>query len=158
MPLPVVATDDVGVAELELHAEVVQRSEPIEPLVADATWFGQTSVEHVFTWDLSQLSLQEGDLLAVRSDAYRLTDDFRVELHPARQHTPVVVELDPAHFKLISQLDDRFPHGAPSLRQCDRLTVRGNVRFGKNITVRGRVTVENPSPEPMTIPDGTVLE
>ncbi len=99
-----------------------------------------------------------GDLLAVRSDAYRLTDDFRVELHPARQHVPVVVELDPAHFKLISQLDDRFPHGAPSLRRCDRFTVRGDVRFGKNIAVRGAVTVENPAPEPMTIPDGTVLE
>ncbi len=69
LPLPVIATDDVGVAELELHAEVVQRSEPLEPFVADATWFGRTTVNHTFSWDLSQLPLQEGDLLAVRARA-----------------------------------------------------------------------------------------
>ncbi len=69
LPLPVVATDDVGVAELELHAEVVQRSEPLEPLAADATWFGRTTVDHTFSWDLSQLPLQDGDLLSVRARA-----------------------------------------------------------------------------------------
>ncbi len=98
------------------------------------------------------------DLLAVRSDAYQLTDDARIRLHPVRQNRPVVVELDAAHYKLITQLDEHFPHGAPSLLHCNRFAVRGNIFFGANITARGEVVLENPDANPMTIPDGTVLE
>ncbi len=97
------------------------------------------------------------DLLAVRSDAYQLSDDAHIRLHPVRQNRPVVVELDPAHYKLITQLDEHFPHGAPSLRHCNRFAVRGNIFFGANITARGTVALENPAPDPLTIPDGTVL-
>lgn len=97
------------------------------------------------------------DLLAVRSDAYRLGEDARIRLHPVRQNRPVVVELDPAHYKLINQLDEHFPHGAPSLRHCNRFTVRGNIFFGANITARGDVSLDNPDPDPLTIPAGTVL-
>jgi len=98
------------------------------------------------------------DLLAVRSDAYLLSDDFRVVLHPSRQSKPVVVELDPAHYKLITQLEEHFPHGAPSLLHCERFAVRGEVVFGADVVVRGNVTIENPTPQPMIIPDGAVLE
>ncbi len=97
------------------------------------------------------------DLLAVRSDAYHITADFRVTLAPARQGKPVVVKLDSTHFKLIDQLDVRFPHGAPSLIHCDNLTVNGDVRFGKNITVRGDIRIENDAPDPLLLADNSVL-
>ncbi len=52
------------------------------------------------------------DLLALRSDAYRLTDDARVEL--VRESVPIVT-LDPDHYKLMRDFDARFPDGPLSL-------------------------------------------
>jgi UTP--glucose-1-phosphate uridylyltransferase len=69
-----------------------------------------------------------------------------------------VVELDARHFKLIRDFEARFPHGAPSLRECERLTVVGDVRFGAGVVVRGSVRVENAGAEQLAIEDGTVLE
>ena len=49
------------------------------------------------------------DLLALRSDAYRLTDDARVEL--AREAVPIVT-LDSDHYKLIRDFEAALPEGA----------------------------------------------
>lgn len=98
------------------------------------------------------------DLLAVRSDAYYITEDFRVTLSPSRKNTPVVVELDDTHYKLINQLDDHFPYGVPSLLNCDHFAIRGNVIFGKNIVAKGNVRVENSLADPLIIPDNSILE
>jgi UTP--glucose-1-phosphate uridylyltransferase len=95
------------------------------------------------------------DLLAVRSDAYRLTEDAQVELAAPR---PPYVELDPAHFKKIADFDARFPAGAPSLLACESLAVRGDVRFGRDVVARGRVEVRNDGPEQLQVPDGALLE
>jgi UTP--glucose-1-phosphate uridylyltransferase len=95
------------------------------------------------------------DLLAVRSDAYRLTDDFRVVLAPGRT-TPPTIQLDASYYKLIDDFESRFPYGAPSLIDCASLTVEGNVRFGADVVVRGEVHVRA-GREPAPIEDGTVL-
>jgi UTP--glucose-1-phosphate uridylyltransferase len=95
------------------------------------------------------------DLLALRSDAYRLTEDARVELVPER--VPVVT-LDPDHYKLLPDFEARFPQGAPSLRECERLDVEGDVRFGAGVVVRGAVTVRQEGDEQRVIEDGAVLE
>ena len=92
------------------------------------------------------------DLLALRSDAYVLHDDGRIALAPARSAAPLV-DLDPEHFKLIRDFDARFPAGAPSLVECERLTVRGDVEFGAGVVVRGAVVVEGPR----RVADGEVL-
>jgi UTP--glucose-1-phosphate uridylyltransferase len=94
------------------------------------------------------------DLLALRSDAYVLTDDARVELAPERDGTPPVVDLDDEHYKLLRDFDARFPGGAPSLVACERLAVEGDVTFGREVVVRGVVTVSGPR----QIEDGAVLE
>jgi UTP--glucose-1-phosphate uridylyltransferase len=94
------------------------------------------------------------DLLALRSDAYVLTDDARVELAPERDGRPPVVDLDDEHYKLLRDFDARFPGGAPSLVACERLAVEGDVTFGREVVVRGVVTVSGPR----QIEDGTVLE
>jgi UTP--glucose-1-phosphate uridylyltransferase len=93
------------------------------------------------------------DLLALRSDAYVLTDDAGVELAPERDGTPPVVDLDDDHYKLLRDFDERIPD-APSLVECERLAVEGDVTFGREVVVRGSVTVKGPR----TIEDGTVLE
>ncbi len=97
------------------------------------------------------------DLLALRSDAYELYDDGRIVLAEGRDGAPLV-ELDPDHFKLVRDFDARFSQGAPSLVQCERLTVRGDVAFGADVVVRGAVEIEHAGEGQRRIADGTVLE
>jgi UTP--glucose-1-phosphate uridylyltransferase len=92
------------------------------------------------------------NLLVVRSDAYELADDWTVRLAPQRSAAPSV-ELS-SEFKLLRGFEERFPAGPPSLVEAERLEVEGDVRFGADVVVRGRVRVEGPA----SIPDGAVLE
>jgi UTP--glucose-1-phosphate uridylyltransferase len=94
------------------------------------------------------------DLLALRSDAYVLTDDARVELAPQRDGTPPVVDLDDEYFKLLRDFDARFSDGAPSLVECARIAVEGDVSFGRDVVVRGTVVIRGPR----RVEDGAVLE
>lgn len=95
------------------------------------------------------------DLLGLRSDAYRLTDEFHVVVSPARRHGTLVVDLDPEHYRLIADFDARFRHGAPSLLECERLVIRGDVRFGAGVVVYGRVSIDTDTP--LRIADGAEL-
>ncbi|HWI21862.1 MAG TPA: UTP--glucose-1-phosphate uridylyltransferase [Baekduia sp.] len=81
------------------------------------------------------------DLLALRSDAYELTDAGQVVLVPERRDRPPVIDLDPSYFKLVADFEARFPAGPPSLRACDRFTVRGDITFGPGVVARGDVNV-----------------
>ena len=94
------------------------------------------------------------DLLVLRSDAYELTPEHHVVLVEQRDGRAPLVDLDDDHFKLLRDFDERFPHGAPSLVACDELTVQGDVTFGRDVVVRGTVTVEGPR----EVADGEVLE
>jgi UTP--glucose-1-phosphate uridylyltransferase len=94
------------------------------------------------------------ELLAVRSDAYELADDWTIRLAPSRNGRPPLVELDSSYYKLLSDFEDRFAAGPPSLAECERLTVTGDVSFGRHVVVRGSVSVEGPT----RVGDGTVLE
>ncbi|MGH2824567.1 MAG: UTP--glucose-1-phosphate uridylyltransferase [Thermoleophilaceae bacterium] len=91
------------------------------------------------------------DLLVVRSDAYRLGDDWTVST--ARSQPPLV-ELDPSYYKLVGDFEPRFPEGPPSLVDCSRLTVEGDVTFGRDVVVRGTVKLNGPR----NIADGEILE
>ena len=97
------------------------------------------------------------DLLGVRSDAYELTDDFHVQLDPRRDGPPFI-DLDDDYFKLIRDFDERFAAGPPSLVECERLVVEGDVAFGSGVVVRGSVTVAADGDGPRRIEDGAVLE
>jgi UTP--glucose-1-phosphate uridylyltransferase len=97
------------------------------------------------------------DLLAVRSDAYTLTDEFHVTLAPGRD-SPPLIDLDDDYFKLIGDFDERFASGPPSLVECERLGVEGDVAFGADVVVRGSVTVSQDGDGQRRIEDGTVLE
>ena len=97
------------------------------------------------------------DLLALRSDAYVLAGDARVE--PAgRRDGPPVVDLDDEHYKLLADFEARFPAGPPSLVACERLAVDGDVLFGANVVIRGAVSIEHSGDGQLRIEDGTVLE
>jgi UTP--glucose-1-phosphate uridylyltransferase len=95
-----------------------------------------------------------GDLLSLRSDAYVMAPGPRVELAPERHGQPPVMELDPAHYKLVADLEERFHGGPPSLVGCERLILEGDVRFGSGVVIRGTVRVTGPR----EVDDGAVLE
>jgi UTP--glucose-1-phosphate uridylyltransferase len=65
-----------------------------------------------------------------------------------------LVTLDDACYKRLSDFDERFPAGPPSLVGAQRLEVVGDVRFGAGVVVRGSVRVEGPA----ELDDRTVLE
>ncbi len=93
------------------------------------------------------------DLLAVRSDAYLLTDDLRLELDPSRHGQPPRIELDPS-CKLVDGLDAAFPHGSPSLRECRSLTLRGRFVVDPAAVFQGDVTLVNEAAEARYLPAG----
>ena len=66
-----------------------------------------------------------------------------------------LVELDSAFYKLIDQFEQRFAGGAPSLINCQRLQVRGDVIFGSGVSIQGNITLENRRDEAVTIADGS---
>lgn len=94
------------------------------------------------------------DLLVLRSDAYELADGAQVRLVPQRTAAPLV-DLDKP-YKLVNDFDRRFPYGAPSLVECEKLTVKGDWTFGRDVRVVGTAVVAADG-APGTIADGSVL-
>ncbi len=95
------------------------------------------------------------DLLVVRSNAYVLTQAGFIEPAPARRGSAPMVSLD-SHYKLLHDFEARIPE-APSLVECESLTVRGDVAFGRDVVVRGEVEVVQDSDGQRRIEDGAVL-
>jgi UDP-N-acetylglucosamine pyrophosphorylase len=90
------------------------------------------------------------DLLALRSDAYQVTPDERLELAPERQGIPPEVSLDDRYYKLLAGLEAGFPRPAPSLRSCTKFKVEGPWRFEPGVICEGSVKFQNKSPRPAT--------
>ena len=95
------------------------------------------------------------DLLALRSDAYVVTEASQVTLAPVRS-VPPVIDLDDRFYRRVGDFEERFANGAPSLVECRSLTVVGDVAFGADVVVRGDVRVEADGRR--RIEPGTVLE
>jgi UTP--glucose-1-phosphate uridylyltransferase len=96
------------------------------------------------------------DLLRLRSDIYELDNNYR--LCQASSAEPAIVTLDSRYYKLIDDFEARFADGAPSLRECTRLTVQGDVRFAANVVCKGDVRIINRAAEQRHIPPTTVLD
>jgi UTP--glucose-1-phosphate uridylyltransferase len=95
------------------------------------------------------------DLLLLRSDVFRLGDEFRVEPATDGGNQPYVA-LDKRYYGLIDAFEARMPDGPPSLREAERFVVNGDVRFGAHVVVRGEVELDAPAGG-LQIDDGTVL-
>jgi UTP--glucose-1-phosphate uridylyltransferase len=95
------------------------------------------------------------DLLVLRSDVYQLDDAGDLTTH--HEGDEPYVDLDPEYYKILADFESRFAAGPPSLVRADRLEVRGDVAFGKDVVVLGEVEVEAPAGERREIPDGTEL-
>lgn len=98
------------------------------------------------------------DLLGLWSDAYIITEDSQVIQNPKRTLGQIVIELDPRYYTLFNEMKARFPQGAPSLIECRKLVVEGDVCFGRNVKIRGNVRISNSNETQLLIPDGEVIE
>jgi UDP-N-acetylglucosamine pyrophosphorylase len=97
------------------------------------------------------------DLLALRSDAYVLTEDFRVELAPARAGVPPNIKLD-GSYKFVDAMETLTPNGVPSLINCSKLVIEGPVEFAAGTIIEGEVTITNASGEKKTAGPGTLKD
>lgn len=96
------------------------------------------------------------DLLVVRSDATILTDDFRVVPSPERKEDPPVVSLDDRFYKMIDDLESRFPEGPPSLVECRSLKVSGDILFGSGVRFEGEVELVNQGDHQVKVEESTI--
>ncbi|CAK9143451.1 unnamed protein product [Ilex paraguariensis] len=96
------------------------------------------------------------DLLLVESDLYTLSDGF-VSRNEARANPAnPSIELGP-EFKKVGNFLSRFK-SIPSIIELDSLKVTGDVWFGSDIILKGKVTIAAKPGVKLEIPDGTVLE
>jgi UTP--glucose-1-phosphate uridylyltransferase len=96
------------------------------------------------------------DLLIVRSDAFEVSDAGR--MLPRFEEGPPIVELDKRYYGRLRDFEQRFPAGPPSLRQCRRLTVTGDVQFEADVVLCGEVRITNRSSGPVVLAGGRSYE
>jgi UTP--glucose-1-phosphate uridylyltransferase len=98
------------------------------------------------------------ELLAVRSDAYILTPDFRIVLNPKRKLPPPVINLDLKYYKFIVDFESRFPDEVPSLLNCRKLNIEGDIKFGKNVILQGDVQLLNSTNEQVVLENVVIAD
>jgi UTP--glucose-1-phosphate uridylyltransferase len=97
------------------------------------------------------------DLLLVWSDYYLLGKDGRIIPHPARESEHIALTLDSEFYSSVDLLESHFPFGAPSLINCTSFSVKGDVKFGHNIKLRGVVSITNVTPTQVTLPNDSTI-
>ena len=93
------------------------------------------------------------DLLALSSDAYEVTKDFRMVLKPERNGVPPTIKLD-GYYKFVDAMYTMVPNGPPSLLQCNKLTVEGKLVFESGVIIEGDVKIVNTSDSVKTVAAG----
>jgi UTP--glucose-1-phosphate uridylyltransferase len=98
------------------------------------------------------------ELLAIRSDRYVFSKQDNLILNPRVGSQTITIALDPKYYGKIDLFDERFAEGIPSLIDCDSLTIEGDVRFEKNVTLKGRVVIKNTGESQAVIKKGSVID
>ncbi|KAL9392214.1 hypothetical protein Peur_016134 [Populus x canadensis] len=96
------------------------------------------------------------DLLLVQSDLYTVVDGFVIRNSARTNPANPSIELG-AEFKKVANFLSRFK-SIPSIIELDSLKVAGDVWFGANITLKGKVSIVVKSGVKLEIPEGVVLE
>jgi len=94
------------------------------------------------------------DMLALMSDAYEITDDFRMVLKAERNGVPPNVKLD-GSYKFVDDMMGLVKDGPPSLINCTKLTVEGKMTFDKKVVFEGEVKVVNETGSTKRLKSGT---
>lgn len=78
------------------------------------------------------------DLLAIWSDAYELNDSYQVVLKRGLIAAPTI-ELDDKYYGSIELMLQRFKAGVPSLQNCKKLKISGDITFGADTICEANV-------------------
>ncbi|MDM8528129.1 UTP--glucose-1-phosphate uridylyltransferase [Anaerolineales bacterium HSG24] len=97
------------------------------------------------------------DLIAIRSDLYDFDQNYNVVLNPHRDTPLPTISLDPTYYKRVNDFEARFPDGVPSLVACQQLTIKGDIKFGGQVILKGNVTLVNETARQRYIEAGTVI-
>jgi len=98
------------------------------------------------------------DLLSIRSDRFIFSTENNLIANPNTGTKTIQVDLDPKYYGKIDLFDERFSKGAPSLANCESLTVKGDVRFESNVVIKGKIVITNQGKTQAVIKEGTVVE
>ena len=93
------------------------------------------------------------DMLALMSDAYEVTSDFRMVLKAERNGEPPNIKLD-GEYKFVDALRKLVPGAPPSLIACNKLTIEGKVVLAEGVVFKGTVKVVNSTGDFKTLPAG----
>jgi len=97
------------------------------------------------------------DLMAVRSDCYRLNTDFKLHQNPDRTLPAIQIQLDKRYFQKIDDFDARFANEVPSLIDCESLIVQGDVAFEADVVIKGQVKIKNNGHRQITVRSGIIV-
>jgi len=97
------------------------------------------------------------DLLAIRSDRFVFSKEDNLILNPRISSQTIAIDLDQKYYGKIDLFDERFAEGIPSLIDCESLTIDGDVRFEKNVTIKGEVVIKNIGKSQAVIKEGMVV-
>ena len=97
------------------------------------------------------------ELLLLWSDYYDLTPDYRIIMNARHKSIQMDMNLDRRFYSVLDDLKERFPDGAPSLAECESLSIAGDVKFGKGVVITGKTSIVNDSDRQAFIPDGSRL-
>ena len=98
------------------------------------------------------------ELLAIRSDRFVFSEKDNLILNPEIGSRSITIALDTKYYGKIDGFDERFSEGTPSLIDCDSLTIDGDVRFEKNVTIKGGVVIKNNGESQAIIKQGSVID
>jgi len=98
------------------------------------------------------------DLMVISSDATTLAENFLIQVSSQRVGPLPKVSLDPRYYMMVTDLEEHFTSGPPSLVNCKTFRVEGRIQFGKNVIIRGETQLVNQSEKPVVIADDSILE
>jgi len=102
------------------------------------------------------------DLLVVRSDCFVYSNNQTLQINPQKKEHKNLdvpkVRLDSKYYGKIDDLDERFANGVPSLVDCDSLTIEGDVKFEKDVIIKGSVVIKNTQQSQAVVKDGTIID
>ncbi len=102
------------------------------------------------------------DLLAMRSDCFVFTSKKNLRMNPDRKisdkQETIKINLDPGIYGKIDDFDKRFAEGTPSLVDCFTLNIEGDVRFEKDVKIKGSVTIRNTGKSQVVVKAGSIID
>ncbi len=82
------------------------------------------------------------DLLKIRSDLYRLDNQYNLKAENPGKVNKITIDLDPAHYGKIDAFNKNFSNSEISLKKCDSLSIKGDIMFKGKIVFEGDTVIE----------------